>query len=1508
MARLIHELEVHQIELEMQNEELRASRERVEAGLALYADLYDRAPTGYLTLDRAGVIQRVNLMGAQMLGAERSRLVKRRFDRWVAPGDRNIFGDFLRRVFASETNPDCEVALSVDGLPPLVVHVEGVRSAAEAECLVGLVDISERKRAEVALRESEVRFRTLADSGQALIWTSGLDKKCDYFNQPWLDFTGRTLAQDLGDGWVEGVHPDDLDRCVAIYTGSFDRRERFSMEYRLRRADGTYGWIRDDGAPRFNQAGEFLGYIGHCLDLTQRKQAEAALQETNAYLDNLFNHANAPIIVWDPQFKITRFNHAFEALTGRPASEVTGQVLELLFPPEQVARSMAEIHKTLVGERWETVEIAIQHRDGTVRTLLWNSATLLAADGKTPVATIAQGQDITGRKQAEEALQQLNAELEQRVQERTAEALDLYQTAPCGYHSIGPDGTVLQMNDTELGWLGYAREEVEGRRRLVDLMAPASAALFEERFREFREESGRAAWEWEMRSKAGSSVFLLVYSQAVQDAAGQFLRSQSAALNITERKRVEMALSESEEKSRSIVETAPMAMYFYHLEATGRLVLTGANPAADRIIGIAHQDLVGRSIEEAFPNLAQTEIPEMYRSVALEKIGAQQFEIPYRDDRFAGYYTVNVFRTGERTIAVSFLDISERRQAEVALEESEQNLRSFFDTIDYFCFILDLQGNMLRFNQTVLRRLGYTEEELIGQSVLVTHPPDRRAEAGSIVAAMLAGTRNFCPVPLMAKDGTLIPVETRVMPGTWQGQPALFGVSKDISELRASEEKFSLIFHANPSPMALSSIPDGRYLEVNAAFERVTGHARATVIGLTPAGLGVLADAAQAEKLAQILAGQTPFTDLECCLRTKSGAIVYGLLGGDILPLQNTRVWLTVLIDITERVQAEVQLRKLQSAVEQSPTVVLITDPNGTIEYVNPQFSIQTGYTAAEAVGRNPRFLQSGSHSREFYRELWRTLRSGQTWRGEFCNRRKDGALFYESTAIAPIRDSPGQITHFVAIKEDVTKLRYMTDQLRLARDAAESANRAKSTFLANMSHEIRTPMNAILGFAQLLQRDPLITGQQRQRLDTINRSGEHLIRLINDILDMAKIESGLMNLALADCDFNALLEDVEGMFRLRVEEKQLQFELQRASGVPQRLHTDAGRVRQVLVNILSNAVKFTAQGNIRLRVTSELLPKPSAESAAARLGIEVSDTGLGIAPEELGLVFEAFEQTHSGRRSGGGTGLGMAISRQLARKLGGDLTVTSQVGVGSTFRFTFVAEVRDPASGTGVVTGVPNRVIGFRIEGPPPQALVVDDTESNRHVLRDLLEMVGLVVHEAVDGTEALERCAVLRPALVLMDRRMPGLDGLATIRALRSSPVGRDLRIMIVSADTLGMEEREWQSAGADGFISKPFHNEDLLTQLGRLLGLELVHAAPVAPVVPRLELNAADLARLSPSVRAGLLEATEVGDADRLQELIGQHVVPHQPALGAALRQLAANYDYQTLSQALQPPSAP
>ena len=1494
--------------------------------------------------------------------------------------------------------------------------------------LVGCIqDITERKAAEEALRQSEGRLRSLLASMDDLVFVLNRDLVFEEFYQPSKaellippeSFVGKHF-EDIG-------FPEPALGIVKRATKStLESGITSQAEYYLDLPQGR-AWF-DIHVTAFQRSeGLSTGVIWVVRNITSAKRITAALQESELRLSTALQGADMGVWDWDIETGKIVWSGSHEALCGYSPGEFPGTYEAFLarVHSEDIAGMELEVKRSIHDGSNFHHEFRVVWPDGSARWVRSHGQPIFDDKGST-VRMVGVAFDITDRKCAELSLSRLNAELEQRVRERTAEALDLYHHAPCGYHSLGPDGLVLQMNDTELGWLGYSREEVVGLKRLPDLMMPESAALFEKHFLEFRGQFAPTALEWDMRCKDGSTISILVIAEVVRDQAGRFLHTRSAVINITERKRLESTLRESEQRHRDLINTMPDWVW----EVDERGVYTFSGPQCQALLGYEPEEVLGRTpfdflapdegkrlgplIEQLFARgepivgLVNTNLHKNGSLVVLETNGIPLWSV---DGQFRGYRGLDH-------------DITERKRAEEALQASEEKFRRLYHSMSegmaLHTMLCDAAGKpvdyvLVSVNPAYEAITGLKAEQVVGRKASELYgtleAPYLEAYAGVVATGQPAHLETwFEPMGKCFRITIFSPAKDQFAT-----------VFEDISERKRAEEKLIFVLKAVESTSDAVGMSDvqARHFYQNRAFSELFGYATAEELETAGGGTALVKDPEVArEMFANLQRGKPWAGELE--MVTKSGRVIpayeradaikdeagnlIGLVGiitdiserkqseaalrlfkdlvehssdaigmsapngrhyyqnsafsrlfgevedrppstlyvepaigkqvfetimgggswlGEVQMFKRDKTILTVFLrayaikdhagqvvglvglhtDITERNQAEAQLRTLQSAVEQSPVVVVITDQEGRIEYVNPSFEAQTGYTAAEAIGQKPSVLKSGLTPPEVYVEMWRTLLAGETWRGELCNKRKDGSLFWESAAIAPLRDHAGRLTRFVAIKEDITESRRIAEELSQAKEAAESASRAKSVFLANMSHEIRTPMNAILGFAQLIQRDPALTEQQRQWLHTINRSGEHLIRLISDILDMAKIESGRVPLALEEFDFPALLEDLEAMFRLRVEEKGLRFEIQHAAEIPRHLLSDAGRIRQVLMNLLGNAVKFTEQGGIRLRVTAEPAPPTVSGQPAARLCLEVEDTGPGIAPEDLARVFEAFEQVRNHRSASSGTGLGLAISRRLAQLLSGELIATSQVGAGSTFRFTFVAAVRAAAGGAATSAAVARRVIGLKVQGPPPLVLVVDDTESNRSVVRNLLKLVGFVVRETDNGAAAVASCQAERPALVLMDRRMPGLDGLAATRMIRDGLGGRDIRILIVSADAIEISEEEWKSAGADGFISKPFGYADLLARIGALLKLDYVYAEPSAPAAqarPVLELS--DIAQLPAGLRADLIQATESGDGARLRELIAQGVSPTQPALGQAMGQLAAEYKYHALLEAL------
>ncbi len=516
--------------------------------------------------------------------------------------------------------------------------------------------------------------------------------------------------------------------------------------------------------------------------------------------------------------------------------------------------------------------------------------------------------------------------------------------------------------------------------------------------------------------------------------------------------------------------------------------------------------------------------------------------------------------------------------------------------------------------------------------------------------------------------------------------------------------------------------------------------------------------------------------------------------------------YLGIATDVSERKRVERTLRLQSTALEAAANAIILTNRKGQILWVNRSFSRLTGYSKKEVLGKSTKLLKSGSHPPEFYSGLWSTILAGRVWHGEMLNRRKDGTCYPEEMMITPVHGESGGIENFIAIKQDITERKKAEKATQIAIEEAQSASRLKGEFLANMSHEIRTPMNGILGMAELLLETQL-DGTQKEYTLTLRECADSLLCLLNDILDFSKIEAGKMELESVPFSLRQVMESAAEIFAYRIAAKGIELLCDVDPEIPPRVLGDPGRLRQILVNLLGNAVKFTERGEIGLR--AQVLRQGNSK---VEISFSVRDTGIGVAKEKQGLIFEKFAQADgSTARKYGGTGLGLAISTQLIGLMGGKLELESELSKGSTFSFMLTIPTANtefqPAKNR-------QRVQGLRV-------LVVDDNSTNRSILARTLASFGCHSGEATDAISTMkmlqEAAATGAPFDVgLIDAQMPVISGMDLGRMIQADPDLKSLRMLMLTSMGIGDNQEQLRKIGFTHCLTKPVRQMQLLESI--------------------------------------------------------------------------------------------
>ncbi|GAB4315168.1 MAG: hypothetical protein Kow00127_06430 [Bacteroidales bacterium] len=1007
------------------------------------------------------------------------------------------------------------------------------------------------------------------------------------------------------------------------------------------------------------------------------------------------------------------------------------------------------------------------------------------------------------------------------LKERELQYKTLFELSPAGIVLESPDGTILDVNPAFCHMMGYTRNELIGKN--VRILAPhQDQKLVGENIRKIM---SAEVLRHVVRNytKDGREIHLELHERKFLLPGGVY-GIISMANDITDRVKAQEALQESEKKYRMLVEYQNDLVV--KIDPTGKFLFV--SPSYCKTFGKSESELLGKK----FMPLVHKDDRE-HTAKMMERLYRRPWSC-YLEQRaktargWRWFAWVDTAIRNEKGEVVEIIgvgrDITRQKEAEQSLKISEKSYKGLFNNATDAIYIQDKQGRFLDVNRGAVKMYGYPRSRFIGQSPDFLSAPGKNDmnKVKTWLRKAFEGKPQRFEFWGIDSKGRVFPKEVRMNRGYYFGQEVVVVFAQDITEryeaqrrLIEQEKLYRQIFNAFPD-IYFRSDPEGIVKVISPSVEKLTGYKIEEVIGKNSKDF--YASKEEWKTVGHLILQKKGVKDQTVRIRKKSGKILYCSITARLIPGTNGNPPEIegVLRDITDRYLAEREIRKLSRVVEQSPTIIMITDLKARIEYVNATFTKITGYTFQEVAGKNPKILKSGKTPETVYMHMWNNLIQGKEWTGEFINRKKSGEIYNERAHLFPLKDEKGKVTHYIGLKEDITLQKEMEQELISAKERAVESDRLKSAFLANMSHEIRTPMNAIIGFSQLLDDPDLDESDRNHFIQLIQNSGNDLMHLIDDIIDISRIETGEMrifkNSHLVDPVMRALRDEYAHFLRSKPEKQNLKIEYQHpVKEAGYQVFTDIDRFKQVMRNLLSNAVKFTEKGKITIGFTPEI------RNGQKVLRFYVCDTGIGIPEEQQEKIFESFVQIRPSKsKLYGGTGLGLAITKKIIHLLDGDIWVESKPGKGSTFHFTLPIIDNLPGS------DIPGR--GKSTDKAEVPALnnvsvvVVDDDPASRELIRSALKKSGASVYVCSSGPEGIEAVRSVIPDIVLLDIRMAGMDGFETLKQIREE--FPDLPVIAQTAHAFSEERDKCLKAGFNDYISKPLKLKELFAKIRALV----------------------------------------------------------------------------------------
>lgn len=841
--------------------------------------------------------------------------------------------------------------------------------------------------------------------------------------------------------------------------------------------------------------------------------------------------------------------------------------------------------------------------------------------------------------------------------------------------------------------------------------------------------------------------------------------------------------------------------------------------ACSQITGYSKEDFIENHVH--FRDIIHPDDRQMVFDVIQNSIAQhQKFRLEYRilsknnDVVYVWEQGQGVYSESHELLSVDgyIVDITHIKLNEIELASSKQLLHTILDTIPVSVFWKnkDLQYaganiNFLRDTNTTLQDIyGKTDFELpwadnakqftdIDKEVIASGIPKFHYEEEIVTESLQKGWLKTSKIPLLNEKG-----EIQGILGMYEN---ITEQKRMLQELKEREELYRMQFEEHNAIKIILDPETNQIVNVNKAAVETYGWSKEEFLQMSVIDL----DALGAETLIRVQESrQLHKKYFETIHKKADGSCMDVEVYWSDIVIKNKNYVHNIVHDITEKKRAENKLKLQIRAIEQSPVSIVITNNNGIIEYVNPKFSQITGYTYQEAIGQKPSILKSGAQTDDFYKELWNTIVLGQDWSGEILNKRKNGELFWEQALISPIVNEKNEVTHYVAVKEDITEKKQMLEDLIAAKEKAEESDTLKTAFLANMSHEIRTPMNGIIGFSEMLAENNLTDEKRKEYAQIVVKSSKQLLALVNDILDISKIEAGEVTISKDIFNVNTLIHDIYIFFKPQAIQKRLEFhEVKSLADSQSVIESDKNRLRQILVNLVSNALKFTHTGEVSFGYSV----------SNGSITFFVKDTGIGIPKHLQKEIFERFRQAElETTKLYGGTGLGLSISQKLVELLGGTIQLESEPGKGSLFSFTL--PYKQEKSNDEIVS----QPIG-NINFNKATIVIAEDNDTNFQLLEATLSKCNLTIIRAVNGQDAIDICMQNSAVqFVLMDIRMPKIDGITASAEIKK--YRPDLPIVIQSAYKANEERKQAIEAGCDEYLSKPIKKHELISCLLRFI----------------------------------------------------------------------------------------